>query len=179
MKPRAPKTHTRSALALMAIAATLALAAPSLAGGNKFDWTKGGNKAVLLWQSFLDDAAYMTVTGTARQLRGERRMYVKVDFYALRCSAGMNTCYTTGIGGAVTLNSAEGAEWQFVGSDRQPSMPKGRSQMRIKASAPLDPDATLMQTRVHICYDRNVTPDPCSRPRYGTLKYNSGERAAS
>jgi len=23
-------------------------------------------------------------------------------------------------------------------------------------------------------YDRSVTPEPCSKPRYGTLKYNSG-----
>ena len=54
-----------------------------------------------------------------------------------------------------------------------PDMPKRRDKY-VNASQALDPDSTLMQARVYLCYDRSITPDPCSKPRYGTLEYNKG-----
>lgn len=154
----------------VALIATLA-APTTLAAGNKFSWSKNGNKATVFWQSFADDGAYMTVTATGRQLRGARNMYIRVDFYALRCAAGMNTCSTTSVGGVVS--ESEGAEWQFIGEKRHKNLPRKKSR-RHTASQPLDPDATRMQARVKLCYDRNITPDPCSPPRYGNLTYNTG-----
>lgn len=170
------RNRPRRGGALLAMLATAGVAimlvpAGTHADGNKFQWSKNGNKAEVFWRSFLDDAAYMTVSSTARQRRGSRAMYVRVDFYALRCAAGMNTCYSIGAGGVVSLG--EGAEWHRIARQRHPDMPRKRSK-RFTASEALDPDSTLMQVRVHLCYDRNITPDPCSKPRYGTLKYNSG-----
>ena len=158
---------------LIAVAAGSALWAPpgALAEGNRFDWSKNGNRARVYWASFLDDAAYMTVTAKARQRKGKNTMYVKVDFYALRCASGMNTCYSIGVAGYVALG--EGAEWHVIGHNRLPDMPRKRSRT-FSASQPLDPNSTLMQARIYLCYDRSITPDPCSKPRYGTLKYNSG-----
>jgi hypothetical protein len=158
---------------LLALGAAIVMLAPppALADGNKFTWSKNGNTAEVYWRSFLDDAAYMTVNATARQRRGKNTMYVKIDFYALRCAAGMNTCYSIGAGGVVSLG--EGAEWHLIGHNRLPDMPRKRSR-RFAASQPLDPNSTLMQSRTYLCYDRSITPDPCSRTRYGTLKYNSG-----
>ncbi|MGH2841790.1 MAG: hypothetical protein ACRDKY_13295 [Solirubrobacteraceae bacterium] len=118
----------------------------------------------------------MTVTARAIQHTGKNTMYVKIDFYALRCAAGMNTCYSVGAGG---VSLGEGAEWHEIGHNRLPDMPKKKKGKTVKkrrfvASEALDPDSTLMQSRTYLCYDRSFTPDPCSRPRYGTLKYNTG-----
>jgi hypothetical protein len=160
----------RTLLALGALAVAMVAQTDALADGNKFEWTKNGNNAAVKWRSFLDDAAYMTVNTRARQRRGKNTMYVKVDFYSLRCSGGQNTCYSIGAGGVIGLS--EGAEWHQIGHNRLPDMSRRRGTKR-SVSEPLDPDSTLMQVRVYLCYDRSITPDPCSRPRYGTMKYNS------
>jgi hypothetical protein len=94
----------------------------ALASGNKFTWSKNGNTAVVFWRSFLDDAAYMTVSVTGRQRTGGRKMYAKVDFYSLRCAAGMNTCYSIGAGGFVSVG--EGAEWHQIGHNRLDDLPR-------------------------------------------------------
>lgn len=165
-----------AAAVLVTIAAGVGLgtSAPAGADGNTFQWKKNGNKAKVYWRSFKDDAAYMTVTSTGQQLSGNRKMYVRVQFYALRCAAGMNTCYSIGAGG--TYTESEGAEWHQIGEKRQPSMPPPgkRQKIRQSASQALDEDSQLMQARISLCYNRNITPDPCSKPRYGTLAYNKG-----
>ena len=158
-------------MAAGALALACALAPESVADGNTFSWTKNGNTAITYWRSFKDDAAYMTVTARAHQKVGNRKMYVTIDFYSLRCASGQNTCASVGAGGVVTLT--EGAEWHSVGHNRMPDMPKRRDKY-VNASQALDPDSTLMQARVYLCYDRSITPDPCSKPRYGTLEYNKG-----
>jgi hypothetical protein len=161
----------RAAIAVGALAVAFGAQTAALADGNKFTWSKNGNNAAVTWRSFLDNAAYMTVNTKARQRKGNNTMYVKVDFYALRCSEGQSTCYTIGGGGFVSLS--EGAEWHQIGHNRLPDMSRRRGSKK-SVSEPLDPDSTLMQTRVYLCYDRSITPDPCSRPRYGTMKYNNG-----
>jgi hypothetical protein len=161
----------RRALALACLLVAAVFVTSAFGDRGRFQWTKNGNNAATKWRSFLDDQAYMTVNTESRQRRGNRKMYIKVDMYSLRCSGGQNTCYSIGAGGWVGLS--EGAEWHQVSHKRHDDMARNRG-TRQSASTPLDPDSTLMQARIYICYDRNLTPDPCSRPRYGTMKYNAG-----
>lgn len=171
MSPFAPGRPVRAAtaVALATLIGVLALASTASADGGKFQWTKNGNNAAVKWKSFLDNDAYMTVNTTARQRRGKNTMYVRVDMYSLRCEEGQNTCYTVSAGGLIGLS--EGAEWHQQSHKRHPDLYRSKSR-RQSASEPLDPDSTLMQARVYICYDRSITPDPCSRPRFGTMRYN-------
>jgi len=155
-----------AALAIGVIAGVLATSASG--AGNKFEWTKNGNQAAAFWKSFYDDAAYMTVSGHARQRRGRNSMHVRVRFYSLRCVDGQNSCASVSAGGYVTI--AEGAEWQFKSEKRLPDMWRRRGR-RFAASEPVDPDSRMMQARIYLCYDRSVTPDPCSHPRYAHLTY--------
>ena len=155
------------ALAL-AVLLPLGLASLAAAEGNKFTWTRDGNTAAAFWRSFVDDAAYVTVSTEARQRKGRGKMYVQVRFYSLRCSGGQNTCASVGAGGVVQVT--EGAEWHMIGQKRhRPNLSRRRS--NLSASHPLDTNATAMQVRVQLCQDRSRLPDPCSKPRIGTHVY--------
>jgi hypothetical protein len=167
--PRPVRTGT--AVALTTMIGVLVFASAASADRGRFQWSKNGNNAATKWKSFKDDDAYMTVNTEGRQRRGKNTMYVRVDMYSLRCSEGQNTCYTIGAGGFIGLS--EGAEWHQVSHKRHPDLYRSRGRAQ-SASTPLDPDSTLMQARIYLCYDRSVTPDPCSRPRYGTMRYNDG-----
>ena len=88
--PGAPRARRLGPVAAGALALACALAPESVADGNTFSWTKNGNTAITYWRSFKDDAAYMTVTARAHQKVGNRKMYVTIDFYSLRCASGQN-----------------------------------------------------------------------------------------
>lgn len=168
-RPTPVNRFRRIAVALVAGFVLAALVGgPAVAGGGKFTYVNKRDRAALLWQSFVDNEAYLTSTVTGRQRSGGRGMFMKVDHESLSCAGGGQSCVAIG-GNGISLS--EGAEFRSKNAQRfRPNLPK-RYGLRKVLSTALDRRSSVMRAEHLLCVDRSIIPDTCSRPRLSNHPY--------